>query len=237
MKVYITGKFTDKASKQRIHALSAAVREAGMDDMCFLRDVEHYKHTFASAKEKWAAVYDELAACDMLLVDLADNPHGRRAVECGMALALKKPIILAIPKKSAPKKLFTDLASTVIKYDSYKDITQPLKAYDKQRNFNLTDQVLLFTILLFVGGVGAWILAQIFIPLGLVWPVVYWWLVRRFIPGIRAFDRIAIYLPLAALWIGGIVLLNPILSYLAWGWAIGYWFVVLIILQKLKFSL
>lgn len=237
MKVYITGRFKGKSSRSRIKALSAAVREAHMDDVCFLRDVEHYKRPFPTAKEKWARVYDELAASDMLLVDMTDDPYGRRAVECGMALALKKPIILAVPKNSSPKKLFTNLASEVIEYESYKDITQPLKAYEKQRSFNTTDQVLLFVILLFVGGAGAWMLAQLFMPLAIVWLVLYWWAVRRFISSIQAFDRIAIYIPLAAIWIGGIMLFNPVSLYLAWGWGIGYWFAVLIILQRLKFSL
>lgn len=237
MKVYITGRFKGRADRSRIKALSAAVREAHMDDVCFLRDVEHYKRSFATAKEKWARVYDELAACDMLLVDLADTTYGRRAVECGMALALKKPVVLAVPKGSSPKKLFTDLASEVIEYESYKDITQPLKAYDTQRNFNTTDQTMLFVLLVFLGGAGAWALAQIFIPLGLLWIAPYWWAVRRFIPSMRALDRVVIYIPLVAVWLGGVVLFTPISPYLTWGWAIGYWFAVLIMLQKLKFSL
>ena len=92
--------------------------------MCFLRDVENYKHTYTSAKEKWARVYDELVACDLLLVDVSHNPNGRRALECGMALALKKPIVVVTHRGVKPKKLFSEIAATVIEY---KDITQPLK--------------------------------------------------------------------------------------------------------------
>lgn len=237
MKVYITGNFTGTERKQKIEALSVAVREAKMDDFCFLRDVQQYKRTFTNAKAKWAKVYDELAASDLLLVDVADGANSRRAVECGMALALKKPIVITIQRGMPHKKLFDDLASTVIEYDSYKDITQPLKRYDKQRNFNVTDQTMLFALLVFFGGASAWVLAQVFIPLGLLWPIVYWWAIRKLFPAVRAFDRVAIYIPLAALWLGGIMLFNQIASYLAWGWAIGFWFAALIILQKLKFSL
>lgn len=238
MKVYITGHFRGEASQTKIEGLSSAVQAAGMKDFCFVRDVEKYhQHTFDNPKDRWLRINDEIAACDSMFVDIADRSNGSRAVECGIAYALGKPIIVAVKHGTQYKALFDDISSTVIEYQSYKDITQELKAYDKERNFNITDKTMLFMVLALFGMGSAWGLAQAFIPLALAWAVVYWLIVRRIFASMRIFDRIIIYVPLAVVWIGGMVLMYPISAPLALAWTIVFWFGALLILQRLKLAL
>lgn len=236
MKVFITGNFYRKSAKPTIEGLSEAVRNAGMVDVSFMRDVERYKRSKGSAKETWYKVYDELAACDILLVDMGEY-NDKRAVECGMALALKKPIVITARRGMKHKKLFDDMASTVIEYDSYKDITQQLKKYEKDRSFDTNDKIMLIILLAFFGVGSAWWLGQLFVPLAAIWLIVYWMMMRVIFPVTRSVDRVVIYLPLVGVWIAGVAILQQVSTYAAWGWALVYWFAVAIILQRIKRSI
>ena len=193
MKVYITTYFRGKPDRQKIRELSAAVRDAEMDEMWFVRDIEHYKHTFDNPKEKWEKMYDEIGASDLVLIDVSDGTNSRRAVELGVALALRKSVIITVRRGVEYKKVFTEIASTVIEYETYKDITQQLKKYEKDRSFNGTDKMMVFAMLVLFGLGSAWGLAQYFLPLGVMWAVIYWLLVRRLIPKTKLFDRVIIY--------------------------------------------
>ena len=237
MKVYITSYFRGRPNRQKIRELSAAVRDAQMDEMWFVRDVEHYKHMFDNPKDRWEKIYDEIGACDLVLIEVSDGTNSRRAVELGMALALRKPVIIAVPKGVEYKNVFAEIATAVIEYETYKDITQQLKKYDKDLSFNVTDKMMLFAALVLFGFASAWGIGQYFLPLGIAWTVIYWVLVRRFIPMMKLFDRVIIYIPLGAVWLGGIALFYPISGLLAWGWALAFWFCAVVLLQKLKLSL
>ncbi len=237
MKVYVTTRFKGADNKQGIETLCAAVRAAKMRDFSFVRDVENYKKTFDNPKDLWARAFDEIGACDALLVDVSDRPAGGRLVEAGMAYALRKPVIVTKRHGIDHKPLFDGIAATVITYKDHADLTRQLIKYDKERSFNMTDRGTLLVMFLLVGGVIAWFLSQLFIPLALVGAIVYWLLVRKFFPLMRAFDRVVVYIPLAAIWVSGYFLLEPVYLPLAWAWLMSYWVVVLFVLKKLKFSL
>lgn len=237
MKVYIATRFKGSENKKEIEELCAAVKAAGLEDFNFIRDVEHYKHTFDNPKELWQRTHDEINACDALLVDISDHPTGGRLVEAGIAYALKKPVIVIKKPGVEYKTLFDGISSTVIEYKNFKDLTNQLKKYDDNRNFNFTDQVMILVVLLILGfGIG-WTVGQLFWPLGFIAAVVYWLAVRRFIPSMRAFDRLVAYIPFAILWVVGFTLLLELNQTFAWAWGIAFWFVVALILKKLKFSL
>lgn len=237
MKVYISGRFTGEAGKKDIQGLSAAVKDAGMQDFCFVRDIEHYKRVAGSQKDRWQKVYDELSACDALLVDVSNNPSGKSVIEVGMAYALRKPVIAALKQGTLYEQLFDGVTATVIEYKNYKDIIKPLKKFDKDRTFDVTDKSMLFVLLLFIGAVSSWSLAQVLLPAGIIWAVAYWFIVRAVFEPMRAFDRVIIYVPLAGIWLGGVWLLLPVAMLLAVAWAIIFWLVALLILQKKKFLL
>lgn len=236
MKVYITGRFSAKA-KDHLGEVADAVRAAGMKDFCFERDVEHFKQEFDDQKERWERIYDELGACNSLLVVVDGSLGGKTVLECGMAFAMRKPVVVAVKRGSDYKGQLDGVASKTIEYEHAKELSKHLKKYEKDRTFTITDKVMLFAVLLVVGGASAWALAQLFVPLAPVWAVAYWLIIRQLFASMKDFDRIVIYVPLAALWYGGLILVQPISTTLAWGWAIGFWLLALAVIQKLKFSL
>lgn len=237
MKVYVTARFKGKENKAEIDELCSAVKAAGMTDVCFVRDVEHYKHTFDDPKDLWARVYDEINACEAILIDVTDHPTGGRLVEAGMAFALKKRIFIVMRRGTEYKDVLNGIASTVIEYETHKHLTKELKKYYEESNFNVTDKAMTFGLMLFFGAGIAWVLGKLFIPLGVVGAIIYWLIMRWIFKPLQAFDRIVIYIPLVALWLWGISLLMPIHQLLALTWAITFWLVALFILKKLKFSL
>lgn len=237
MKVYISGRFQDEDARPAIEKLSGAVRAAGMKDFCFERDSEHFKQESGDQKERWEQIYDELGACDSVLAAVDGSPGGKTVLECGMAFAMRKPIVVAVKRGSGYKGQLDGVASKTIEYEHAKELSKHLKKYEKDRTFTITDKVMMFAVLLVVGGASAWALAQLFVPLAPIWVVAYWLIVRQLFASMKDFDRIVIYIPLAALWYGGLVLLQPISTTLSWGWAIGFWLLALAVIQKLKFSL
>ena len=130
MKVYITSRFKNSAeNKASIEQLCLVVRDAGMEDFNFIRDVEHYEpHFFASQQEVWAAAKKTLEECDALLIDISDNPSGGRVVEAGMAFALGKPICVVMKKGTMRKDFYDGIATGVFEYDDIHDISAWLKS-------------------------------------------------------------------------------------------------------------
>jgi nucleoside 2-deoxyribosyltransferase len=237
MKVYVAARFKGADNKQEIEALCKAVRDAKLKDFCFIRDIEHYKHTFDDPKELWDRAYHELRACDALLIDVSDYPTGGRLVETGMAYALRKPVIVTKKRGVQHKGLFDGIGDTMIEYDDYPDLSHQLKKYDDGRNFTVVDRSMVFAAFLAVGAVISWYLSQLFIPLAALGAIVYWLLARWLYAPLRDFDRIVIYIPLVIVWLTVFYLLLPFYLPLALAWALLYWVVTLIILDKLKLSL
>ncbi len=129
MKVYITSRFKGSAeNKAAIEQLCSAVRDAGMEDFHFIRDVEHYEpHFFATQQEVWAAAKKTLKECDALLIDISDSPSGGRIVEAGMAFALSKPVYVVMKKGTVYKDFYDGIATGILEYDNVRDIAVWLK--------------------------------------------------------------------------------------------------------------
>lgn len=128
MKVYVTTRFKgSKENKDSIEKLCLAVRRAGMQDFHFIRDVEHFEHTFDDPKELWDVARQKIYECDALLVDISDNPSGGRLVEVGVAFALKKPIFVIVNKGVEYKDFYEGIADLIIEYDEIQNITEPLR--------------------------------------------------------------------------------------------------------------
>lgn len=237
MKVYVATRYKGAENKHEVEALCEAVRDAGLHDFSFVRDVENYKKTFDDSKQLWARAYDEIGACDAFLVDVSDNPSGGRLVEAGMAYALGKTVI-TIKRKGVPHKMvFDGISRAVIEYEDYKDLSAQLKRFDKDQNFNVTDKSMLLAVLLMGGAAIAYFLALIWVPLAGVGALAYWLAVRRFVPLVQAFDRFVIFIPLAILWGGVWAWLSTINTTFALAWAVIFWIAVLPLLRKFKFAL
>lgn len=237
MKVYIANRYKDAGTRQELEALCDAVHDAGLKDFHFGRDIERYRDKFTDPKELWARIYDELGACDALLIDVSGHPTSSRLVEMGMAYALRKPVIVVEKEGTHHKELFYGVSAEVIKYKDLKDLTKKLKKYDTDRSFNLTDKTTLFAMFLVLGAALSWFVSQYFIPLGFIVAVVYWIIVRQAVATMRVFDRVVIYIPLAIIWVAGFLFLKPLYLPLALAWAIGFWIVILYVLRKIKLAL
>lgn len=128
MKVYITTRFKGaKENIEEIENLCTAVRNAGMEDFHFIRDVENYEHTFDNPRELWEVAMQKIIDCDALLIDISDSPSGGRLVEAGIAYAIHKPIIVIIKKGIEYKDFYEGIASYIVKYEDFNDITVELK--------------------------------------------------------------------------------------------------------------
>lgn len=237
MKVYLATRFEGADGKRQIDMLSKAVRDAGMKDFSFIRDVENYKKTFDNPKDLWSRAFDEIGACDALLIDVSDRPTGGRLVEAGIAYALGKPVIVTKQPDVEYKQLFDGISATVISYHDAEDLSKQLKRFEKQRTFSFTDSVMTLIMFVSLGLVAAWFASQVWIPLAIVVVVAYWLLVRRLVAPMRDYDRVIIFIPLIAVWIGGYFLLSKLFIALALAWAIIFWLIVLPLLKAAKFSL
>ncbi|MBI4128030.1 MAG: hypothetical protein HY459_03075, partial [Parcubacteria group bacterium] len=93
MKLFITASFQNGANKNEIEHLCELTRQAGFEDFCFMRDVEHYQKVFNNPKELMQRSKDEISKADALLIDMTDKPTGR-AIEAGIAFTLNKKVIV-----------------------------------------------------------------------------------------------------------------------------------------------
>ena len=237
MKVYIATEPKGHEAQKQAEHLVKAVRRAGFHDYYFGRDAGDHKQLASSPKQLWHWMYDEIAACDAYLIDITDYPTEEQLVEAGMAYALSKTVIAVKRPGVSHEAVFEGIAKAIITYHDDNDLTHQLKKFDKDQNFNLTDRTTLLAVFLLVGGVLAYVLAQLWIPLAVIGVIVYWLVVRWLVRPLQAFDRVVIYIPLIAIWAGGYFLLNPINMLTAVAWVIIFWAVVLPLLQRAKFSL
>lgn len=133
MKVYVTARYKGTENKAEIEDLCRAVRGSGMEDFCFIRDVENYQVVFDDPKSLWERALLEIKNCDATLIDVSDAPTGGRVVEAGIAYALGQPIFVIVKQGVKYKELFGGIATLVIEYDDYSDITNALTKYIKHQ--------------------------------------------------------------------------------------------------------
>ena len=126
MKVIITASFGD--SKENIENLCSIVKNSGLEDFSFIRDVENYKKVFSDPKELMSRAKEEIQNSDALLIDMTEKPTGR-AIEAGIAYALGKKIIVIMKKGTIIKDTTLGIADVVIEYDTIGDISAKLKEF------------------------------------------------------------------------------------------------------------
>jgi nucleoside 2-deoxyribosyltransferase len=133
MRVYIAARFKRKENRLEIEQLCRAVRASGMQDFCFIRDLENYQKTFDNPKDLWEKSLLELAKSDSFLMDVSDCPTGGRIAEAGIAYALKKPIFVIARNGVKVKDVFLGLADCVMYYSDLDEVTLQLKRYLSDR--------------------------------------------------------------------------------------------------------
>ncbi|MDP3883230.1 MAG: nucleoside 2-deoxyribosyltransferase [Candidatus Staskawiczbacteria bacterium] len=124
MRVFITASF--KESKDEIERLCQVVKSTGLEDFCFIRDVENYQKIFNDPKELMQRATEEIKKSDALLIDMTDKPTGRM-IEVGIAYSLGKKIIVIMKRGTQIKDTTRGVADAIIEYDSIEDISNKLQ--------------------------------------------------------------------------------------------------------------
>jgi nucleoside 2-deoxyribosyltransferase len=125
-RVFITASFQNGKNRTEIEKLCALVKQAGFNDFCFIRDVEHYQKIFDNPKELMLRARKEISNCDILLIDITGKPTGR-AYEAGIAYALGKEIVVIAKKGTNIKDTSKGIATKVIEYNQIEDIVSQLR--------------------------------------------------------------------------------------------------------------
>lgn len=130
MKIYITSRFKgSQENRAEIEKLCLAVRDAGIEDFHFIRDVENFQPNFFKTQEElWENARNQIAECDALLIDITDHPSGGRLIEAGIAYALDKPVYVIMKNDTIYKDFYTGIADAIFKYNSIEDVTDHLKS-------------------------------------------------------------------------------------------------------------
>ena len=124
MRVFITASFGE--SKEEIEKLCSAVKSAGLEDFCFIRDVENYQKIFNDPKELMRRSKEEIKKSDALLIDMTDKPTGRM-IEVGIAYSMGKKIIVIMKQGTQIKDTTKGIADIIVEYNKIEDITTKLK--------------------------------------------------------------------------------------------------------------
>lgn len=125
-RIFITTTYKNAENKVEIEHLCSLIRQAGFEDFCFVRDVEHYTHIFTDPHELMQRAFEEIRKSDWLLIDVTNKPTGR-AIEAGMAFALKKKIVVIMKKGINIKDSVRGIADKIIEYDLLDEITPHLQ--------------------------------------------------------------------------------------------------------------
>ena len=131
MKVFITASFKEGKNKDEIEYLCSLIKESGFQDFCFIRDVENYQKIFDDPKDLMNRAKEEIAQCEVLLIDMTNKPTGR-AIEAGIAFAQNKKIISIMKKGTKIKDTTKGISDAIIEYDNLKDIVTPLNSLLKE---------------------------------------------------------------------------------------------------------
>jgi len=129
MKIYITAPFKGKENKEAIEKLCNTIKETGLEEFCFIRDMEKYEPIFADPQELMKKAEEELIKCDLLLIEASQKTSTGCTIEAGMAYAIKKPIVIIARTGSEISKTLLWISSIVIEYKELSDIINPLKNY------------------------------------------------------------------------------------------------------------
>ena len=133
MKIFITATFRKTKNKFEIERLCSVVREAGFEDFCFIRDIEHYKKIFSDPRQLMLRTTEEIKNSDSLLFDATKKSTGR-AIELGIAYSNHKKIIILVKNSSKIKDSVRGVADEIITYAKIEDIRDTLRRIYKDWN-------------------------------------------------------------------------------------------------------
>lgn len=185
----------------------------------------------------YGASFDDIGAAGSYLLDVSAGVTSAQFVELGIAYAVKTPILVLSQPGVYVDPEVERLALEIIEFEDYAELPKLLDAYDSSRSFTGNDRVMLYMIVVLFWLGMTWGLAQFYLPLGIIGPLLVWLLARAVSSRIRAYDRATVFLPLATTWILFGTALSPVSSDLAALWLVCYWPLVAFVAKKLKFAI
>jgi nucleoside 2-deoxyribosyltransferase len=126
MKTYLAIKFhPDGSNKKHISDISKALEKAGIETLCFIRDIEEYGKKQFKSKELMKKAFKALDSCDLLIIDLTEKGVGL-GIEAGYAYAKGISIVTIAKKGSDISKTLRGISEVIIFYTKPEDIVKEL---------------------------------------------------------------------------------------------------------------
>lgn len=193
----------------------------------------------SQTEEFWQTLYDEMGASDVVLMELDSKLSDAQLVEVGMALTLRKRLVVIKSKGVHRPPVLRGITSDVFDYKDHDDLVDAIKRLDGEHYLSSDDRIMYLMIFVMALLGVAYLAAQVFIPLGPVVALVVWLIARRYIQFVHDFDRVLIYIPLALVWVWISIIINTLThsNIVLIAWTVIYWPAVLYMLKRFKFSL
>lgn len=124
MKAFLTIKFhEDHCNRPLIEAISAALEQYGVESVCIIRDVEQWGQIHFSPRQLMARTFEEIATCDLLIVDLTEKGVGL-GIEAGYARAKGIPIVTIAKTGSDISETLRGISEVVYLYDDFDGLSE-----------------------------------------------------------------------------------------------------------------
>jgi len=132
MKVFLSIKFWgDMQNREHIEGIINAVERAGFRVFCFVRNAEKWGDNHFKPDEMMKVTFDQIDESVFLVADVSDWPIGV-GVEAGYAYAKNIPIICICDINKKIANTVAGLATQVIMYKSYEDLSKRLASLKNQ---------------------------------------------------------------------------------------------------------
>jgi len=121
IKAYLGIKYhEDHRNKDEIDALSAVLKDKGIETTCIARDVEKWGEVQLSAQALMKRAFKEIDQAEIIILEMTEKGIGL-GIEAGYASARGKPLIVITKDASTLSATMRGIADTIIQY------SQPLE--------------------------------------------------------------------------------------------------------------
>jgi nucleoside 2-deoxyribosyltransferase len=133
MKAFLSIKYhSDHQNRDRIQAISVALRENGIASTCIARDVECWGEVKFDTCELMTRTFAAIDGCDLMVVDLTEKGVGV-GIEAGYARAKNIPIVAIAQSGADISETLRGISRVVFGYADVDDLRCAIK--EMIRNF------------------------------------------------------------------------------------------------------
>jgi len=93
MRAYITAPFKREENQTKIKEICDIVKQSGLEDFCFVRDMQKFESAFSDAQILMRMAKEEVMKCDILFIEASEKTTTGCTIETGMAYAMGKKIV------------------------------------------------------------------------------------------------------------------------------------------------